>query len=109
MRLYKPNRDKMSAEEATSFSGYSVANATAVTAALQCGCEPYTDVFTLPRWNAQGFKVIKGEHAIRIPVVVERTTEDDEGNTVTKKTCRSSGVFCRHQVETYKVSRKETP
>jgi len=97
-------RPRMSAEEATSFSGFSVANATTVTAALQCGCAPYVDVFTLPRWNAQGFKVIKGEHSIRIPVVAERAEEDDEGNTITRKVRWMSGVFCRHQVEPFNGS-----
>lgn len=47
-------RPRMSAEEATSFSGFSVANATTVTAALQRGCAPYVDVFTLPRWMPKG-------------------------------------------------------
>ena len=29
-----------------------------------CGCETYSDVLTLRRWNALGYRVNRGEHAV---------------------------------------------
>lgn len=74
-------RETMTAETATTFSGYSVANAIAVRAGLAdrgCSCEPYADVFTFNRWRAQGRTVLKGEHGIKIPVIVRGQTTDKE-------------------------------
>lgn len=88
-------KPRMTAEEATSFDRYSVGNAVAVKSALACGCEPYADVFTFPRWIAQGFVVRKGQKAIKIPVIVSKI--DTESNE-TIKLFRASAVFCRCQV-----------
>jgi hypothetical protein len=86
--------------EAVTFDRYSVANAVAVTMALSCGCEPYHDVFTFRRWQAQGFQVSKGSKAIKLPQVrtVDRENKDT-GEMETRRVFHSSAVFCRHQVE----------
>ena len=56
-------KPRMTAAEATSFATYSPTNAIHVRASLACGCQPYLDVFTYRRWQAQGFQVqpLKGE------------------------------------------------
>ena len=69
----------MTATEARSFDRFSVANAATVMAERGCGCEPYVDVFTYKRWQAQGFQVQKGEKSIRIPTV--RTVERKDKQT----------------------------
>jgi hypothetical protein len=86
-------RPRPTLEEATSFERRSAANARLIESALTCGCRPYVDVFTVPRWNAQGFKVRKGQKtAVRVPVVIE----DENGRPrYTRQTC----LFCRCQVE----------
>ena len=97
----KTKAPKMTQAEAGHFDRFSVANATTVTHALQCGCEPYQDVFTYRRWQGLGFQVIKGQKAIKIPVIV-RTRDDDTGEE--KRLFRTSAVFCRHQVESAPAS-----
>jgi hypothetical protein len=83
------------AESAQSFNRYSSQNASTVKMRLSCGCEPYKDVFTYNRWLAMGFQVQRGQHSIKIPVVVERENEDNE----TIKRLFKSHVFCRCQVK----------
>ena len=86
-------------ETARRFDRFSVTNAVAVKQALPCGCEPYVDVFTYRRWKAQGFQVQRGEKAIRLPLVYQRTETDRQtGETVTTKRMGRSAVFCRCQV-----------
>ena len=90
-------------QDARTFDTFSVANAVAVKTALAergCPCEPYADVFTFRRWIAQGRAVRKGEHGIRLPIVVERVNEDKEtGEQHTLRLLRSSFVFCRCQTD----------
>ena len=94
-------RETMTAESATTFSGYSVANAIAVKAGLaECDCEPYADVFTFARWRAQGRVVRKGEHGIRLPVIVRGEKRDAETGEVHGFSMRrASFVFCRCQTD----------
>jgi hypothetical protein len=93
-------------DTARHFDRYSVANAVAVKEALPCGCEPYVDVFTYRRWKAQGFQVQKGEKAIRLPLIYQRTETDPETGkeTTTRRTGRSA-VFCRCQVRPIREGR----
>lgn len=104
-------RPKMTAEEARSFEGYCPQNAAAVEAALKergCrSCRPYEDVFTLPRWNAQGYRVTKGEKSIsvRVWIAMDASKADteralDEGEEAPKPRVRpkTAHLFCRCQV-----------
>ena len=92
-------RPKLTPEEARSFSRYSATNAGHVESALECGCEAYRDVYTYNRWSALGFQVQRGEKAIKIPVIVERENEDENGTASRARIFRTSAVFCRHQVQ----------
>ena len=65
----QPKAPPMTKAEATHFDRYSVANAVSVKTSLECGCEPYQDVFTYRRWKAQGFQVSRGQKAIKLPQV----------------------------------------
>lgn len=73
---------RMSPSDALSFEHDSQSLRAEAMAYLDCGCEPYSTILTLRRWNALGFRVRKGEHA-----------------------CLRSGkreqfaLFCRHQVD----------
>ncbi len=90
----------MSATEARTFDRYSVGNAARVMSERGCGCEPYVDVFTYKRWQAQGFQVQKGEKSIRIPTIrtVDRKNKQT-GESEKVSLRRLSFVFCRHQVQ----------
>lgn len=56
---------------------------------------PKTNCLTLRQWNAQGYKVKKGERALKSFTFVE-----DEGESKDKKRWRKSVfLFCRAQVE----------
>lgn len=93
-------RPPMTADEARVFSHQSLSSAMAVALAKQaCGCEAYHDVFTFVRWKAQGYYVMRGEHAISLPLVtlVERENEET-GMVETRKIFSSSHLFCRCQV-----------
>ena len=86
-------------ETARHFERFSVANAVTLKQALACGCEPYRDVFTYRRWQAQGYQVQRGERAIRLPLVYGRTEVDPETGEQHTTTRRGrSAVFCRCQV-----------
>ena len=90
---------KMTPTQARSFERYSKANAILVKTCLECGCEPYVDVFTFRRWAAQGFHVNKGERSIRLPVIMAKEIEDkDTGDAKTIRIMGNAPVFCRHQV-----------
>lgn len=92
--------NQMTPEQAVSFDGYSAGNAMVVRASLPCGCEPYVDVFTYRRWQAQGCQVKRGEHGIKIAKVVATTREDKEtGEKRDSRYLGSATVFCRHQIE----------
>ena len=86
----------MTPEQATTFNQYSPVNAAEVTARLECGCQPYQDVFTYNRWKAQGQQVQRGQKAIKLPVIVVKKDEETEE---VKRLFRTSNVFCRHQVK----------
>ncbi len=94
-------------ETARQFDRYSVANAVAVKQALPCGCEPYRHVFTYRRWRAQGFQVQKGQKAIRLPLIYQRTEKDAEtGKETVSRRMGRSAVFCRCQVRSINGGRK---
>ena len=95
-------RPTMTAQEATNFSGISLANAALVESTFECDCQAYVDIFTYKRWIAQGMQVAKGSKAVRPPrwLVVERKDRDSgEVKTIPIKIAGHSAVFCRHQVE----------
>ena len=92
-------KTKMTAGAARSFNRYSVANAILARAGRTCACQPYEDIFTYARWRAQGFQVQRGEHSIKLPVIVERDQEDDDGTITTLRRFGSAPVFCRCQVK----------
>ena len=87
-------------ETARSFDRYSVANAVAIREALSCDCQPYQDVFTYRRWQAQGYQVQRGQRSIRLPLVklVERENAET-GKVETRRLLTRSAVFCRCQVQ----------
>ena len=89
----------MTPDEAVVFDRQSPENAaTIVEACIEkgCGCEPYEDVFTFNRWKAQGYYVKRGEHGIKIPVIVK--TKDSQKPDKDKTLFRNLTVFCRCQV-----------
>ena len=92
-----------SPEAARAFNGYSIANAAHVLGALAergCTCQPYADVFTFGRWIAQGRAVRKGEHGIKLPVIIHGEKVDQESGERSGFTMRrTSAVFCRCQTE----------
>lgn len=89
----------VTAQQATQFSRYSSQNAATVHASLQCGCNPYQDVFTYNRWLAQGCQVMRGEHGIHLPVIIEKEQTTDDGQIEKRKIHTGAVVFCRHQVK----------
>lgn len=92
-------RPKMTPQDAAHFSRYSIQNAATVADALECGCEPYRDVFTYGRWQALGFQVQRGQKAVKIPVIIQTEHEDEEGNVTHRRQFWTGAVFCRHQVQ----------
>ena len=95
----KQTKPAMTPTEAVAFDGYSVANALAVTSKLDCGCEPYVDVFTYRRWSAQGYQVQSKQKGIKVPVMTHQRIVDEETGDVTFKSFRTnSALFCKHQV-----------
>jgi len=105
-------RPRMTPDEARSFAGVSTASCMAVAAALAarehpCTCEPYEDVFTLPRWNAQGYTIRKGSKSIRIACWIpteasarELDTAEEAGEDAPAPRLRpwTAHLFCRCQV-----------
>ena len=95
-----PKAPPMTPSQAVTFDRFSIANAVTVASALECGCEPYSDVFTYRRWKAQGYQVARGAKAIKIPTV---RTVDRENKTTGEidqvKLFHTSAVFCRHQLK----------
>ncbi|MDH6674390.1 hypothetical protein M2277_005082 [Paenibacillus sp. LBL] len=70
---------------------------------LDCDCEPYSDVYTLPRWNAQGYMIKKGSKGIKKIVYLKSKEKDAQGNetgrTITRP--KATVLFCRCQVKKY--------
>ena len=99
----------MSAEAATTFEHTSENNAQRVAsemAARGCGCEPYVDVFTFTRWNAQGMVVRKGQKSFKLAgfrKVSEKRNgsivRDRNGKALTTLVRCTYNVFCRCQVK----------
>ncbi len=91
----------MTAEKATRFDHYSERNAESVQeqsmdSGCDGSCEAYVTIFTVRRWEAQGFE----PRADEAPAIAEswRTKKDDDGNIVARWK-RTYEVWCRHQVE----------
>ncbi len=103
----KFRNSKITASMARRFDRYSENNALIVEMSLDCGCEPYVDVLTLPRWNALGMKVMKGSKAIkletlkRVPILEKDGSPkvDEKGNPLYRGVKKISSVFCKHMVE----------
>lgn len=92
----------MTAADATAFDRFSLMNAATVeeAAALKgCGCQAYTDWFTYHRWQAQGMQVQRGEHGIKIPIIIHTEQTGEDGNVQARSFARTSTVFCRCQVK----------
>ena len=95
-------REKMTAEQATVFQGFSITNATQVAAAAVargCDCKPYIDCFTYARWQALGYQVRKGEHGTKLGILIEQVKHNEDGSEYSEKRPWSTTVFCRHQVD----------
>ena len=93
-------KERMTPAQAALFDRYSASNAAQVKQSLACGCEPYRDVFTYGRWQAQGYQVQRGQHAIKIPIIKRVESEDkDTGEIRERKLFGTGAVFCRHQVQ----------
>ena len=99
-RSTRTRRPEMTPEEAQRFDRQSVASFAQVVASLQCECEPYEDVFTFRRWQAQGFHVRKGEHGVKflsfVPVDGRQSADGTEHEPYLMP--RTLVVFCRCQV-----------
>jgi antirestriction protein ArdC len=89
--------EKMTPESATSFDRYSMINAVIVKHERKCECEPYEDIYTYARWQAQGYQVRKGEHGTRITTFIP--VKDKATDKVIGSRPWSSVVFCRCQVD----------
>jgi hypothetical protein len=93
------DRTPMTAEEARTFRSASMSNALLLLAKASergCNCQPYEDWFTYHRWQAQEYSVRKGEHGVKLPVIVQTT---DEETGATRRLLHRSVVFCRCQVD----------
>jgi hypothetical protein len=103
MRAKHRQRPRRTPEEARQFEKFSIGNATVLAEAAVargCGCEPYADWFTLPRWNDQGFSVKKGEHGTPLMVVVDVPADEESDSRSEPRTrCYRAFLFCRCQVE----------
>lgn len=99
-RQTREQRQRMTAEQATTFEHESAQSAATVAEQLECDCEPYTDVFTFNRWKAQGFSVRKGEKAHRVTGYVPKVEKDATTGEERKRLIpRVNCVFCRCQVD----------
>jgi len=78
----------MNSKEAKSFEVKDDKNARIVKAHFDCDCQPYEDIFTYRRWEAQGLVVSKGQKGVK----VSRYT-----------------VFCRCQVQEPDTEPKAQP
>lgn len=103
---------KMTATEATTFDRVSLSNAAMAVMQLQHSgackgtCEPYRDIYTFRRWQAQGYTVRKGEHGAKLGVIANRSTEDQETGEVRSFSIKTATtVFCRCQVKPLEGSR----
>lgn len=89
----------MTREEATSFERMSTGNMHACrTHFASCECDPYQDIYTYRRWQAQGYHVMKGQKGFKIPVVKHIINEENQTEEF-RPLFVSAAVFCRCQVE----------
>lgn len=92
-------KEKMTAEQAKQFDGFSAVNYMIVKAHFaECNCEPYETILTYNRWRALGYQVQKGEHGAKITTFAQYEKENENGDVEVKKRPWTSTVFCRHQV-----------
>jgi antirestriction protein ArdC len=99
MERFKMAVTKLNPELARSFDTFSEVNYETLKETLECGCEPYKEVFTFKRWKAQGYYVRKGEKAHKIIVVVKSEKENKKGEKEEKSFPKKTSVFCKCQVE----------
>ena len=99
-------RRAMTADEARTFDRFSTTNASMLAAAAEqhgCQCEPYADWYTYARWQAQGMQVQKGEHGVKLGVIIhnEKRETDEQGQERITAVSRpwTTTVFCRCQVQ----------
>lgn len=105
-------RPRMTESQARDFDRMSEASAEQLAAAIEaraeagihenCDCQPYEDVFTIGRWNAQGYSVRRGEKALRVSSYAV-TEGEDETDGEAKRHLRPVNLvlFCRCQVENH--------
>jgi antirestriction protein ArdC len=94
--------NNFTAKSAVQFDRLSVTNAAILDRAAQekgCTCAPYRDWFTYNRWAAQGQQVKKGEHGVRLAIIIEKQTTDAQGKPAVDKHVRHVFVFCKCQVK----------
>lgn len=93
--------EKMTATQAVTFEHTSSVNAMIARAGKACNCQPYVDIFTFRRWNAQGYRIIKGQHGTKLTTWINVTKVDKEsGEKVPAGTLpKTAHVFCRCQVK----------
>lgn len=103
----RKTRPPMTAEAAVRFEHYSAPNATIAAATLRAAgackgyCEPYADIYTYARWQAQGFQVRKGQHGARLSIMINVDVKVDnsiEEREPVRKVWHTT-VFCRCQVD----------
>ena len=108
----KKKSKAMTPDEARSFSRYSMANAAIALIELKARgvcdgtCNPYKQVFTFNRWLAQGYVPIKGQHGVKLGIIIPTTKiEIKDGKEVVTEGGRpwSTTVFCFHQVKPVEV------
>jgi len=87
----------MTNTEALTFSSHSAKNAEILSTACP-KCEPYKDWFTFKRWVAQGLHIRRGEHGLRIGVIVEKSTDRKDPKAEVSQAFRTVPVFCRCQL-----------
>ena len=94
---------KFTAKTAEEFKTRSAKNTEIVNAAFsKCGHTAYNSVFTVSRWNAQGFNIKKGEKATPVMTIqiMNKVEIDANGKEVITKvrTRKTARLFCQCQV-----------
>ena len=93
---------KLTAKTAKEFKTRSAKNTDIVNAAFsKCGHKAYQSVFTISRWNAQGFSKKQGEKPTPVMTIqIMNKVEIKEGKEVITKvrTRKTARLFCQCQV-----------
>jgi len=100
-KAYKPNPSQFAGHEAdaTEFETYSQKNAARVNAAFaSCGCVAYTSVFTVNRWDAQGYRVAPGQAPVQVQTMRPKFDDPADKQKVTGWVWTLTPLFCSHQV-----------